>query len=278
MAAVTICSDFRAQENKICHCFHLFPICHEVVGPIFWPPDAKNWPIGKYPDAGKDWRQEEKGTTENEMVGWHHWLDEREFEQAPGVGDGQGSLVCCNPWGPKKLDTTEWLNWLMGPNAVILVFCMLSLKPGVSLSSFTFIKTLLSSSSLAAIRVVSSAYLRLLIFLLTILIPAYDSSSSALLWMQTHNMCDAKYRGCSDGCKIQSDETSEDSRLTCPLAWLPWKLGWVLAFTVTLWHLAWTDLSKVAKGSWNLFISYLHRHLLSMVSVLELSPGWRTQM
>ena len=104
----------------------------------------------------------------------------------------------------------------MGPNAVILVFCMLSLKPGVSLSSFTLIKMLLSSSSLAAVRMVSSAYLRLLIFLLTILIPAYDSSSLALLWMQTHNMCDAKYRGCSDGCKIQSDETSEDSRLICP--------------------------------------------------------------
>ena len=159
-----------------------------------------------------------------------------------------------------------------------LSFCMLSLKPSVSLSSFTFIKSLLSSSSLSAIRMVSSAYLRLLIFLLTTLIPAYDSSSSAFLWMQTHNVYDAKSRGCSDGCKIQSDETSEDSRLTCPLAWLPWKLGWVLAFTVTLWHPACTDLSKVAKGSSHSFISYLHRHLLSTVSRLELSPAQRTQM
>ena len=79
--------------------------------PIFWPPDEKNWLTGKDPDAGKDWRQEEKGTTENEMVGWHHWVDGHEFQQAPGVGDGQGSLVCCSPWGQKELDMTEWLNW-----------------------------------------------------------------------------------------------------------------------------------------------------------------------
>ena len=69
------------------------------------------WLIRKYPDAGKDWRQEEKGTTEDEMVGWHHQLNGREFEQAPGVGDGQGSLVCCSPWGHKESDMTEWLNW-----------------------------------------------------------------------------------------------------------------------------------------------------------------------
>ena len=69
-----------------------------------------NWLIGKDPDAEKDWRQE-KGTTEDEMVGWHHWLDGNKFEQALGVGDGQGSLVCCSPWGHKESDTTEWLNW-----------------------------------------------------------------------------------------------------------------------------------------------------------------------
>ena len=67
----------------------------EAETPIFWPPDAKNWLIWKDPDAGKDWRPEEKGTTEDEMVGWHHRLDGHEFEQAPGVGDGQGSLACC---------------------------------------------------------------------------------------------------------------------------------------------------------------------------------------
>ena len=79
--------------------------------PILWPPDAKSWLIGKDPDAAKDWRQEEKGKTEDEMVGWHHWLDEHEFEQTPEVGDGQGSLICCSPWVLKELDTTEWLNW-----------------------------------------------------------------------------------------------------------------------------------------------------------------------
>ena len=74
-----------------------------------WMP--KNWFIRKDPDAGKDWRQEEKGMTEDEMVGEHHWLNELEFEQALGVGDGQGSLACCSPWGCKESDMTEWLNW-----------------------------------------------------------------------------------------------------------------------------------------------------------------------
>ena len=79
--------------------------------PILWPPDVKNWLIWKDPDAGKDWRQEKKGMTEDEMVGWHHQLDGHEFEQAPGVGDGQGSLACCSPWACKESDLTEWLNW-----------------------------------------------------------------------------------------------------------------------------------------------------------------------
>ena len=73
---------------------------------ILWPPDAKSWLIGKDPAAGKDWRQEEKGTTEDETVGWHHWLDGYEFEQALGDGEGQGSLVCCSPWGNKDSDMT----------------------------------------------------------------------------------------------------------------------------------------------------------------------------
>ena len=81
---------------------------------LFWPSDVKNWLIGKDPDSGKDWKQEEKRMTEDEMVGWHHWLDGHEFEQAPGVGDGQGSLACCSPWGYNKSDTTEWLNWTLG--------------------------------------------------------------------------------------------------------------------------------------------------------------------
>ena len=71
----------------------------EAEAPILWPPDVKNWLIGKAPDAGKDWRQEEKETTEDEMVGWHQQLDGHELEQALGVGDGQGSLACCSLWG-----------------------------------------------------------------------------------------------------------------------------------------------------------------------------------
>ena len=76
--------------------------------PVLWLPDAKSWLIKKESDAGKDWRQEEKGMTEDEMVGWHHWLDGQELEQ---VGDGQGSLACWNPWVRKESDTTERLNW-----------------------------------------------------------------------------------------------------------------------------------------------------------------------
>ena len=83
----------------------------EAETPILWPPDAKNWLIWKDPDAGKDWGQEEKGTKEDEMVGWHHWLNEHEFGWTPGVGDGQEGLACCSSWGCKELDMTDWVNW-----------------------------------------------------------------------------------------------------------------------------------------------------------------------
>ena len=83
----------------------------EAETPILWLPDAKSWLIGKDPDAGKDWGQEEKGTTEDEMAGWHHRLDGHEFGWTPRVGDGQGGLACCGSWGCKESDTTEWLNW-----------------------------------------------------------------------------------------------------------------------------------------------------------------------
>ena len=75
--------------------------------PIVWPPDGKSQLTEKDPDAGKDWRQKEKGMTEDEMVGWHHQLNGHEFEKAPGVGNGQGSLACCSLWGRKELDTNE---------------------------------------------------------------------------------------------------------------------------------------------------------------------------
>ena len=78
----------------------------EAEAPILWSPDAKNWLTEKDLDSGKDWGQEEKGMTEDEMVGWHHWLTRHEFEQTPGVGEGQGGLVCCSPWGHKESDTT----------------------------------------------------------------------------------------------------------------------------------------------------------------------------
>ena len=78
--------------------------------PVLWPPHANSWLIGKDSDAGRDWGQEEKGTTEDEMAGWHHQFDGLEFERTPEDGDGQGGLACCNSWGHKKWDTTERLN------------------------------------------------------------------------------------------------------------------------------------------------------------------------
>ena len=90
--------------------------CWIVIGrtdaeaPKLWPPDEKSQLIGKDPDAGKDWRQEEKGMTEDEMVGWHHQFNQHEFEQALGLSEGQGRLACCSPWGYKELDMTKWLN------------------------------------------------------------------------------------------------------------------------------------------------------------------------
>ena len=83
----------------------------EAETPILWPPHAKSWLIGKDPDAGKDWGQEEMGMTEDKMVGWHHQFDGHGFGWTPAVGDGQGGLACCNSWGRKETDTTKRLNW-----------------------------------------------------------------------------------------------------------------------------------------------------------------------
>ena len=87
-------------------------------GHLMWRTDPME--KKKNPDSGKDWRLEEKGMTENKMVGWHHQLDGHESEQAPEVGDGQGSLVCCSPWGHKESDMAEWLNWTIGVSLCIL--------------------------------------------------------------------------------------------------------------------------------------------------------------
>ena len=103
----------------------------EAETPILWPPDVKRRLIGKDPDAGRDRRQEEKGTTEDEMVGWHHRLNGHQFEKALGDGRGQGRLVCCSLWGHKELDTTEQLNdndLMKEGGAPALVDCQLESK------------------------------------------------------------------------------------------------------------------------------------------------------
>jgi len=82
--------------------------------PVLWPPHVNSWLTGKDSDDGRDWGQEEKGTTEDEMAGWHHWLDGRESEWSPVVGDGQGGLACGDSWGRRELDTIAWLNWTDG--------------------------------------------------------------------------------------------------------------------------------------------------------------------
>ena len=109
----------------------------------YWPPDEKNWLIGKDPDARQDWRQEEKGRTEDEMVGWHHRLGGHEFEQAPGIGDEHGSLACCSPWGHQESDTTEWLNnnifcWFIPQSMDLWVVCNSGLLQIVVLCRFMY--------------------------------------------------------------------------------------------------------------------------------------------
>ena len=106
------CKEIRSVCPKGDQCW-MFIVRTDVEAetPILWPPHVKSWLIWKDPDVGKDWRQEKKGATEDEMVGWHHWLSVHEFEQALGDGDGQGGLACCSSWDHKELDMTKWLNW-----------------------------------------------------------------------------------------------------------------------------------------------------------------------
>ena len=114
------CKEIKPVNPKGNKCW-IFIGRTDAEAPILWPPDPKSWLIGKDPDVGKDWRQEEKGITEDEMVGWHQWLNGHEFQQAWGVGDGQGSLMCYRPWGCKESDTTEWLSWTEGPTQWVLL-------------------------------------------------------------------------------------------------------------------------------------------------------------
>ena len=92
----------------------------EAETPVLWPPNAKNWLVGKDPYDGKDWRQEEKSMTEDEIVGWHHQLDGHKFAQTLGIREGQGSLACCSPWGCKESDTTKQLNWTESTSCEVL--------------------------------------------------------------------------------------------------------------------------------------------------------------
>jgi len=107
----TLCKEIQPVHPKR-NQYWIFTGRTDVETPILWPPDAKSWVIWKDPGAGKDWRWEEKGATEDEMVRWHHRLDGHEFEQALGVGDRQGSLTCYSSWSHKESDMTEQLNWL----------------------------------------------------------------------------------------------------------------------------------------------------------------------
>ena len=100
--------------------------------PILWPPYVKSWLIRKAPDAGKDWRRVEKGTIEDEMVGWHHRLNGCEFEQVLGDGDGQRRLVCCNPWDHKELDTAEWTTTQSTESFFVLLLNIYLATPGLS--------------------------------------------------------------------------------------------------------------------------------------------------
>ena len=100
----------------------------EAETPILQPPDKKSWLIWKDPDTGQDWRQEEKGMTEDEMVGWHHWLDGHGFRWTPGVGDGQGGLACCGSWVRKESDRTERLNGTEHPSYTLLCVLITSLS------------------------------------------------------------------------------------------------------------------------------------------------------
>ena len=95
--------------------------------PVLGPCHAKSWLIGKDSDAGRDWGQEEKGMPEDEMAGWHHWLDGRESQWTPGVGDGQGGLACCNSWGRKESDTTQRLIW---SDVTLRIFLKFLIKTG----------------------------------------------------------------------------------------------------------------------------------------------------
>ena len=111
-----------------CITFHILLYFKHCLTPVLWPPHAKSWLIGKDSDAGRDWGQEEKGMTEDEMAGWHYWLDGPKSQWTPGVGDGQGDLACCDSWGRKESDMTERLIW-SDPRHLQSLLCFRHLFP-----------------------------------------------------------------------------------------------------------------------------------------------------
>jgi len=127
----------------------------EAETPILWPRDMKNRLIRKHPDGGRDWRQKEQGTTKDEMVGWHHRLDGHEFEQALGVDDGQGSLVCCSLCCHKESDMTEWLNWT-DVNSILLPYSLTFLmywRPSPRLRIKAYVEILKGNEKLLSLSV-----------------------------------------------------------------------------------------------------------------------------
>ena len=134
MAAITICSDFGAQKNKFCNCFHCFPHLSaigrtdaEAETPILWPPDAKSWLIGKYFDAGRDWGQEEKGTTEDEMVGWHHWPDGMSLSELwESVMDREAWHAAIHGVAKSRTWLSDWTELILPFNLTYpeLLFCV----------------------------------------------------------------------------------------------------------------------------------------------------------
>ena len=131
---------------------------------ILWSPDVKNWLIWKDPGVRNDWRWEEKGTTEDEMAGWHNLLDAHEFGWTPGVGDGQGGLVCCDSWGCKESDTTEWLNWTEGSSGSCYGILTVSLPLYLVFARQSGIHCILCPFSLYVCMCVLSCFSRVRLF------------------------------------------------------------------------------------------------------------------
>ena len=149
--------------------------------PVLWPTYVKSWLIGKESDAGRDWGQEEKGMTEDEMAGWHHWLDGHESEWTLGVGDGQGDLACCDSWGGKEPDTTERLNWTELNWLIDIIRSSPELQScGITLKLFSFTDCLVSRKNLASLMRHSFLWGRSYIFLLL-------ASPLGIILYQTHS-------------------------------------------------------------------------------------------